>query len=112
MRAMAVTVAFVAETAPGERRAALTPETCKKLLASQARVVLERGAGLRAGFPDEAYAGAEISADRAGAIAGADVLICVQPPANAELSTMKAGALLVGLLAPQADAGRVPALQS
>ncbi len=62
---MTVTVAFVAETAPGERRAALTPETCKKLLASQARVVIERGAGAPAGFPDGAYAGAEISVDRA-----------------------------------------------
>jgi NAD(P) transhydrogenase subunit alpha len=109
---MAVTVAFVAETAPGERRAALTPETCKKLLASQARVLLERGAGMPAGFPDEAYAGAEFSTDRAAMVAGADVLVCVQPPGNAELSSMKAGALLVGLLAPQADAGRVPALQS
>ena len=108
---MPVTVAFVAESAPGEKRAALTPETCKKLLASQARVVLERGAGLRAGFPDEAYAGAELSGDRAAAIAGADVLVCVQPPANAELAGLKPGALLVGLLAPQADAGRVPALQ-
>jgi NAD(P) transhydrogenase subunit alpha len=108
---MPVTVAFVAETAPGEKRAALTPETCKKLLASQARVVLERGAGQRAGFPDESYAGAEFTSDRAGAIAGADVLVCVQPPANAELSSMKPGALLVGLLAPQSDAGRVPALQ-
>ena len=35
---MPVTVAFVAETATGERRAALSPETCKKFLASQARV--------------------------------------------------------------------------
>jgi NAD(P) transhydrogenase subunit alpha len=109
---MPVTVAFVGETAAGEKRAALTPETCKKLLASNARVVLERGAGARAGFPDDAYAGADIVSDRAAAISGADVLVCVQPPPNAELQSMKAGALLVGLLSPQADAGRVPALQS
>ncbi len=109
---MAVTVAFVAETAPGERRVALTPETCKKLLARQARVLIERGAGARAGFPDEAYAGAELSDDRAAAIRAADVLVCVQPPPNAELSALKAGTVLIGLLAPQADAGRVPALQA
>ncbi|MEO8161323.1 MAG: NAD(P) transhydrogenase subunit alpha [Arenimonas sp.] len=109
---MTVTVAFVAETAPGENRAALTPETCKKLLASQARVLIERGAGKRAGFPDEAYAGVEFSADRAAVIAGADVLACVQPPANAELAGLKPGALLIGLLAPHADPGRVPALQA
>jgi H+-translocating NAD(P) transhydrogenase subunit alpha len=109
---MAVTVAFVAETASGERRAALSPETCKKFLASQARVVIERGAGLPAGFPDDAYAGAEFSGDRAAVIAGADVLVCVQPPANGELSGLKPGALLVGLLSPHADPARVSALQA
>lgn len=108
---MPVTVAFVAETAPGEKRAALTPETCKKLLASNARVLLERGAGMRAGFPDDAYAGAEF-ADRAAALATADVLVCVQAPSNAELSATKPGALVVGLLAAHADPARVSALQA
>jgi NAD(P) transhydrogenase subunit alpha len=65
---MAVTVAFVVETAPGERRAALSPETCKKFLALQARVLIERGAGTPAGFPDELYAGAEFGSDRAAII--------------------------------------------
>jgi NAD(P) transhydrogenase subunit alpha len=109
---MTVTVAFVAETAPGERRAALTPETCKKLLALQARVLLQHGAGAPAGFPDQSYAGAEFSGDRAAILAAADVLVCVQSPNNAELAGLKPGALLLGLLAPHADAGRVPALQA
>jgi NAD(P) transhydrogenase subunit alpha len=106
---MAVTVAFVRESAPGERRAALTPETCKKLLASKARVLLEPGAGMPAGFPDDAYVGAEFAA-REQVLAQADVLVCVQAPANAELAQIKRGALLLGLLAPHADAARVPAL--
>ena len=58
---MPVTVAFVRESAPGERRAALTPETCKKLIAAKARVLLEPGAGFPAGFPDDAYVGAEFA---------------------------------------------------
>jgi NAD(P) transhydrogenase subunit alpha len=107
---MSVTVAFVRETAPGERRAALTPETCKKLLANQARVLIEAGAGVPASFPDASYVGAEIVGDRAAAIAGADVLVCMQPPSLAELATMKPGALLVGLLAAHADPARVDAL--
>jgi NAD(P) transhydrogenase subunit alpha len=105
---MPVTVAFVAESAPGERRVALTPETCKKLLARGARVLLEPGAGRPAGFPDADYAGAAF-APRAQALAEADVLLCVQPPPAADIAAMKRGALLVGLLAPHADAGRVPA---
>jgi NAD(P) transhydrogenase subunit alpha len=109
---MSVTVAFVCETAPGERRAALTPETCKKLIANKARVVIETGAGKPAGFPDDNYPGAEVSPDRAAVIAQADILVCVQPPNNNELSAMKSGAQLIGLLAPQADAGRVGALSA
>jgi len=107
---MSVTVAFVRETAPGERRIALTPETCKKLLANKARVLLEAGAGAPASFPDDAYSGAEFSADRPSVLGQADILVCVQPPSNQELAALKPGALLVGLLAPHADPGRVDAL--
>ncbi len=107
---MPVTIAFVRETAHGERRAALSPETCKKLLALKATVRIESGAGVPASFPDDSYIGAEFSADRAAIIAGADVLICVQPPSNTELAMMKPGAVLIGLLAPHADAARVDAL--
>ena len=107
---MAVTVAFVGETAPGERRVALTPETCKKLLASKARVLIERGAGLSASFPDEAYVGAETSGDRSAILAQADVLVCVQAPDNSELARMKPGATLIGLLAAHADPVRVDTL--
>src|SRR5688500_10742226 len=106
---MPVTIAFVRETAAGERRAAITPETCKKLLANQARVALERGAGTSAGFPDDTYAGADF-ADRAALLGQADVLVCVQPPGNAELAQLKPGAIVIGLLAPHADAARVDAL--
>ncbi|MBW8312019.1 MAG: hypothetical protein K0M64_08265, partial [Rhizobium sp.] len=42
---MSVCIVFVRETAAGERRVALTPETVKKLVALGARVLLQRGAG-------------------------------------------------------------------
>ena len=107
---MSVTVAFVAETAPGERRAALSPETCKKLLAGKALVLIEKGAGDPACFPDDSYPGAEVSADRAAVLGRADILVCVQPPGNTELALLKPGAILVGLLAAHADPGRVDVL--
>ena len=107
---MSVTIAFVRESARGERRAAISPETCKKLLANQARVRIEAGAGMPAGFTDDSYAGADIASDRAALLASADVLVCVQPPANEELAQLKPGALLIGLLAPHADAERVETL--
>ncbi len=104
---MTVTIAFVKETAFGERRAALSPETCKKLLALKTRILIERGAGVSAHFTDESYVGAEISDNRDAILAKADIVICVQPPPNADLAKLKSGAVVMGLLAPHADASRV-----
>jgi H+-translocating NAD(P) transhydrogenase subunit alpha len=99
-------IVFVKETAKGERRAALSPETCKKLCALKAQVKIERGAGLSAHFTDESYLGAEVSDNRQALLGQADILICVQPPTNEELATLKPGAVVMGLLAPHADAQR------
>ena len=42
---MAFILGVARERADGERRLALTPETCKKLVAAGAQVRVERGAG-------------------------------------------------------------------
>ena len=55
---MAVVIGIARETAPGERRVALTPETAKKLAAAGATVRVERGLGDSAHLPDKAYADA------------------------------------------------------
>ncbi len=59
------------ETAAGETRVAVTPETAKKLKAQGHTVRVQSGAGVAASATDEAYvaAGAEIT-DRAGAFGG------------------------------------------
>src|SRR3546814_9400202 len=44
---MTVTIGIARETAPGERRVAVTPETCRKLVAAGASVRVERGLGDR-----------------------------------------------------------------
>ena len=88
------------ETAAGETRVAVTPETAKKLKAQGHTVRLESGAGLRASATDEAYAavGAEIT-DAAGAL-GCDLVLKVRSPSADELTRMKPGAALVGMLDP------------
>ncbi|GAB3099247.1 NAD(P) transhydrogenase subunit alpha [Lysobacter terrae] len=107
-----ICVAVAREAAPGERRVAATPETCKKLAALGANVRVQRGAGLTAGFTDDAYAGvgAQIVDEAAPMFADADVLLCVQPPSAAWLGQLKTGAVLVGMLAPDADAARGDAI--
>lgn len=111
---MAINLGVAREEAPGERRVALTPETCRKFVAAGARVLLERGAGAAAGLPDAAYAeaGAQIVDDASAALSDADVVLCVQPPAPQRIAAMKPGATLVGALQPQADPARAEALQS
>ncbi|PRH81550.1 NAD(P) transhydrogenase subunit alpha [Arenimonas caeni] len=106
---MAACIVCIRETSPGERRVALTPETAKKLAGLGARVLLERGAGASAFFPDAAYADAEFCDDADAALAQADVLVCVQPPTNERLARLRPGTLVIGLLAPHADAARVQA---
>jgi len=100
---MTVTVAALRETAPGERRVAIVPEVAQKLRAAGIEVMLERGAGVAAGFPDTAYDG--VAFDTAEAVvARADVLWCVQmPPADA-LRGLRTGRALVGQLHPQRHA--------
>jgi NAD(P) transhydrogenase subunit alpha len=88
------------ESAAGESRVAVTPETAKKLKAQGHRLLVESGAGVAASAIDEAYAavGAEI-VDRAAAL-GAELVLKVRSPDAAELALMKSGAALVGMLNP------------
>ncbi|HVX06188.1 MAG TPA: NAD(P) transhydrogenase subunit alpha [Rhodanobacteraceae bacterium] len=103
-----LTIAALRESADGERRVAVTPETAKKFASRGMRVLLERGAGEAAGFPDAAYAGVEFG-DAASVAAQADVLLCVQPPSDAATSSIKEGAALIGQLRPHAAADRLGA---
>src|SRR4249919_2365089 len=111
---MAVIIAAAHETAPGERRVALTPETCRKLVAAGAQVRIARGLGDGAHFPDQAYAdaGAQLVEDNDALLADADLVLCVQPPSAAAIAVMKPGAVLVGSLQPEADSARAEALQA
>jgi NAD(P) transhydrogenase subunit alpha len=88
------------ETAAGETRVAVTPETAKKLKAQGHVIRVQSGAGLAASATDAAYeaAGAEIT-DAAGAL-GADLVLKVRAPSADELAQVKRGAALVGMLDP------------
>jgi len=107
-----ITIGVAGETASGERRVALTPETCRKLVARGAHVRVQRGAGQPSSFTDDAYAeaGAELVDDAAAALRDADLVLCVQPPSASTLTGLRKGAAIVGLLAPQSDAARGEAI--
>ena len=88
------------ETAAGETRVAVTPETVKKLKAQGHTIRVQSDAGVAASVTDAAYeaAGAEIT-DRAGAFA-CEMVLKVRSPGIDELPAMKPGTALVGMLNP------------
>ena len=95
-----LTIAVPRESAPGETRVALIPESVGRLTAAGHTVNVETGAGALASHLDEAYvaAGAKIAPDFAAACAGANVVLKVRPPAGAELDTLPRGAVVIGFL--------------
>jgi proton-translocating NAD(P)+ transhydrogenase subunit alpha len=95
-------VAIPKETASGERRVALVPETVAKL-GDGFQVLVERGAGAAAGFADAAYAeaGAEVIDGPVGA--GVDCLVSVRSPASELVASLADGTVVIGFLEPLTD---------
>ena len=88
------------ENLDDENRVAATPKTVEQLIGLGYQVAVEAGAGQRAALPDASYtaAGAEIvDANQAW---GADLVIAVNEPTDAELDTMRPGATLITFLRP------------
>src|SRR5919109_2805687 len=90
------------ETAPRELRVALTPDSVARLVKVGLEPVVQRGAGARAGFPDEAYvaAGARITPDFSATVAGAAIVAKVQPPSEDEIARLEPSTVLVSLMQP------------
>jgi len=102
------------EVRPGETRVAATPETVKKYCAGgQNTVFVQAGAGAGANFPDADYAaaGATVVADAASVYGQCELVLKVRSPLPEEVSAMKSGTVLIGLLAPYDTAG-IEALSS
>src|SRR6202049_332187 len=99
------------EIASGERRVALVPEVVSQLTRAGHRVVVERDAGLRAGFIDDAYraVGCAVVDTASEIYSTAQMILKVQrpgreePSGEAELDLFKEGTVLIGLLQPSGD---------
>jgi NAD(P) transhydrogenase subunit alpha len=99
-------IAVPRETAPGERRVALVPESCKKLIQAGYDISIESGAGSTAGFEDSAYGdlGVAIAQDAASLLGAADLVLKIGAPAvggtRDEAAWMRPGSIYVGSLMP------------
>lgn len=96
-------IAVPKEIMAGENRVALIPDVASRLIKKGFRVIVESGAGMRAGFPDEKYkeAGAELIDNLESLYSQADIVLKVQRPVEHpekgkhELELMKKGTLLI-----------------
>ena len=109
---MSVTIGALRESAPRETRVSLVPEVSDKLMKEGARVLIERAAGERAGFPDAAYRNVSWCNGSAEVLQGADVLLTVQPLSLAQIEQLRASAVVVGFMQPYARTAEVRALQA
>ena len=99
---MGLSIGVLKETLPGERRVAITPKVIDVLTKAGAEVLIETGAGLDSGFPDEDFTakGAKIASSAALADA-AQILLTVRVPEPAGL--VKKGQIVIGLADPLTD---------
>ena len=93
-------IAIPAETEADEPRVAATPDTVKRMAALGAEVVVEKGAGLRAGIPDSDFRAAGAKVADGAAVKGAALVLKVRRPGKAELRDYEPNALVIGMLDP------------
>ena len=99
------------ETLSGERRVALVPSACLQLSKQGHTIHIQQGAGLDAGFDDDAYrAAGALVASRGEVIAAADTIIRVAVPSPSEIGEMRSGTSLVSYIYPKRHAAVLSAL--
>jgi NAD(P) transhydrogenase subunit alpha len=98
------------EAAP-ERRVALVPDVVSRLVSSGFDVVVERGAGEAAAFPDADYAEAGAAVEQT-VIGAAEAIAMVNKPSAAQVQDLRKGDVLIAFLQPLTDAAGIEALKS
>ncbi|MCI0339569.1 MAG: Re/Si-specific NAD(P)(+) transhydrogenase subunit alpha [Planctomycetales bacterium] len=101
-------VGIPSESFPHERRVALVPALVPTLTKARLEVLVQRGAGQAAGFPDAAYEsqGARLARERRELFTSADALLMVHAPGTnpeagpADLALMHTGQVVIGLMNP------------
>tara|TARA_B100000029_G_scaffold115599_1_gene108074 strand:- start:756 stop:1904 length:1149 start_codon:yes stop_codon:yes gene_type:complete len=85
-----------------EKRVALVPESVKKLISNNIKVLIESKAGTDSNFSDIDYekAGAQISESSAKVYSESDLIVKIEKPTSNEVALIKDGAILLALLQP------------
>lgn len=106
-----MTVGIPKESTKGERRVAMAPETCGKLVKAGFKVVVEKGAGIKSEYSDDDYVkeGCSIVND---AWKDTTVVAKIRPPSRAEQSKLSDGQILFSNIYPRQDEALVESLRA
>jgi H+-translocating NAD(P) transhydrogenase subunit alpha len=108
---MPITIGALRESAPGETRVSIVPEVADKFAATGARVLIERGAGVTAQFPDGLFKKNDWADSAAAVLTTADVLLTVAPLSKDQIAQLKPTAIVVGYMQAHARRDEVMALR-
>ncbi|HEY3786621.1 MAG TPA: NAD(P) transhydrogenase subunit alpha [Steroidobacteraceae bacterium] len=108
---MPVTIGALRESTPQETRISLVPEVADKLAQAGARILLERGAGVRAQFPDSSFKNVTWADSATAVLEQSEVLLTVQPLSVEQIQHLRKGAVLIGFMQAYTRREEVKALK-
>jgi NAD(P) transhydrogenase subunit alpha len=108
---MPVTIGALRESAPQETRVSLVPEVADKFAQTGAKVLIEKGAGTRAQFPDSAYKNVAWADSPTAVLEQAQVVLTVQPLSVEQITRLKSGTVVIGYMQAYSRKAEVKALK-
>jgi H+-translocating NAD(P) transhydrogenase subunit alpha len=108
---MPVTIGALRESTPQETRVSLVPEVADKFVQAGARVLIEKGAGTRAQFPDAAYKSVAWADSPAAVLEQSQIILTVQPLSVEQIQGLKSGTVVVGYMQAYSRKAEVKALK-
>jgi NAD(P) transhydrogenase subunit alpha len=108
---MPVTIGALRESAPQETRVSLVPEVADKFAQAGAKILLERGAGARAQFPDSSYKNVTWADSPTAVLQQAEIILTVQPLSVEQIQSLKAGSVVIGYMQAYSRKAEVKALK-
>lgn len=90
------------EQANEENRVAVIPDSIKRLSQKGFEVMIESGAGVRAGYEDREYSdkGASLVNSRQELFSAAELLVKIRPPTEEEVDLLSRGTTLISIISP------------
>lgn len=105
-------IAIPKETTSGENRVALVPTLVSNLIQLGCQVLMEKGAGLCAHFPDKDYVDVEFYDNVQSLYQNADIILKVESPTVEEIGYCNKNAIIIGMLSPGRYPERVDAMSN